>query len=487
LDEARAAHAVACAECRAASAKAIADVDFAAAALTADSGDESADAKAASLTRLRVAMASDVRPHVHIEDLLLHLDGESVPAVSAHLEGCGDCHDELLRAQTLLCEVEHELRALIPDETTDQRLASAARLEQALDARRSRVLSFPAPWRAVYAAAALVAAGLFSFAWQARQPLELELAISAPAAPAVGAVTPVEAESPAGAPSRPASSRPVPSQPEPSRPEPLMLAEATAPQRLLPVRFNALPAPSASRPRPAAIEPQVAPTVAFVAEPVLTAGSELPSLLRPAAESPTALFERARVAEPTRLALSNHPVGGLVRTALIEHYGDAARRSFRAVRPNLLEGELARYVSEVLHADSELLRHAYALHEMLERSEVETLSPADLRELRAEARRRLSAIRSNEERLYTKLSEALPRRYWAAKGARDGNPSEADLSGDARTLLDAALKLDKSLSAIFVSSDSAVRLEVDPASLGDLLYVVRSSSRNLQQRLSVLR
>src|SRR5690606_18645330 len=129
LDEVRAAHAAACAECRAASARAITEVGFVRAALAADSPRESADAKAASFARLRVALQADGRTHIQMEDLLLHLDGETVPAVSEHLEGCGDCHDEFLRAQTLLSEVEHELRALIPEETPQQRLASAARLE----------------------------------------------------------------------------------------------------------------------------------------------------------------------------------------------------------------------------------------------------------------------------------------------------------------------------------------------------------------------
>ncbi len=469
LDEVRAAHAAACAECRAASTRVIAEVGLVSAALAADSPRESADAKAASFARLRIALQAGAKAHIQMEDLLLHLDGETVPTVSEHLEGCGDCHGEFLRAQTLLSEVEHELRALIPEETPRQRLASAARLERALDACRSRVLTFPAPWRAVYAAAALLAAGLFSFAWQARQPLELEFAASAPLAPTLTLSTPVR---PSPAPVTQATADAVPA----------VVATATVPER-----FEASLDGSSLQPPPSAVQPQAAPPMALVAESAYAAEVELPPLQRPFAEPPTETVQQVVASVPTSVTVQDRPIGGLVRTALLEHYNDAARRSFRTARPDLLEGEVARYVSEVLHADSELLRHAYALHEMLDSTDVDNLDQQARNELRAGARRTLSAVRTSEKRLYTKLSEALPRRYWATKGAREGEAVAPDLSADSRALLNAALKLDQNLSAILVSGDSAVRLEAEPASLGELLYVVRSSSRNLQERLSVLR
>ena len=42
--------------------------------------------------------------------------------------------------------------------------------------------------------------------------------------------------------------------------------------------------------------------------------------------------------------------GGLVRASLLEHYQDAARRSFQEPDRSLLESELERYVSEILRA-----------------------------------------------------------------------------------------------------------------------------------------
>lgn len=198
-----------------------------------------------------------------------------------------------------------------------------------------------------------------------------------------------------------------------------------------------------------------------------------------------AIAEAVIATEPTRVVVTDKPLGGVVRTALLEHYGDAARRSFRTARPDLLEGELARYVSEILHAESELLRHAYELHEMLDNADAQALDAKARKSLRSEARKSLSTIRTQEELLYTKLSEALPRRYWAAKGDRSEKDDAGDPQAAAAELLRAALALDKNLTGILVESDSSVSIET--ASLGDLLYTVRATSRNLQERLSVLR
>ncbi len=235
-------------------------------------------------------------------------------------------------------------------------------------------------------------------------------------------------------------------------------------------------------PQRAALVAEAAPALAFAARS-MALEAELPQLERPVEEPVVARREPLIAMEPTRVVVNERPAGGLVRTALLEHYGDAARRSFRAVRPDLLEGELARYVSDVLHAESELLRHAYALHEL-----VKDVDPSALdAQSNADARKSLATIRQQEELLYTKLSEALPRRFWASKGERVANSEALGLEDGSAALLEAALKLDKGLSSIFVEADSAVALDAEPASLGDLLYVVRSSSRNLQQRLSVLR
>jgi len=330
------------------------------------------------------------------------------------------------------------------------------------------VLSFPAPWRAVYAAAALAAAGLFGFSWYAQQPAQLApvMVASAPAPPPVVSVPQAT----------PRAARPEP--PSDSVVE-VAVAQSSAPAAE-PERFDALTTQDLTAPERAALNPEPAPEFAFAAR-TASLQTELPALERPVAQPEVAQQQPLIAIEPTRVVVHERPAGGIVRTALLEHYGDAARRSFRTARPDLLEGELARYVSEVLHAESELLRHAYALHELVK-------GPAKLdRQANAEARKRLDTIRRQEELLYTKLSEALPRRFWASKGPHDASDKALGLEDGSAALLEAALKLDKGLSSIFVEADSAVALEAEPASLGDLLYTVRSSSRNLQQRLSVLR
>lgn len=463
LDEVRAAHAAGCAECQAASEQAMGDLGAVAGALAVTLPSDSNDLRAESWVRFRAALAASAPRHVDIEDLLLHLDGETAAAVDEHLATCTDCHDELLRAQTLLVDVEHELRALIPEETKQQRLASARRLEKALDARRKRVLTFPAPWRAVYAAAALLAAGLFGFSWYAQQPAQMTLSMAAPTAPAAPAIS-LTVES--------------------TRTAPALDVEAPATiavAQIAPERFAELAVAASTAPRATALNEAPAPLVAFSTQPVALQRLELPRVAQPIEERDEPFF----ASEPTRIVVNERPVGGMVRTALLEHYEDATRRSFRSARPELLEGELARYVSEIFYADSELLRHAYSLHQMLESANVESLDAESRKRLRADARKSLATIRSQEERLYTKLSEALPRRYWATKGARDSASAEMNLEAQSGALLDAALQLDKSLSSVLVSADSSV--SADTASLGDLLYVVRSSSRNLQERLSVLR
>lgn len=475
LDEVRAAHAAVCAECRVASEQAISELEAVTGVLASTGAKDSAEAKADSWVRLRASLAAAPKPqHVEIEDLLLHLDGETAPAVSEHLEACSDCHDDLLRAQTLLVDVEHELRALIPEESKQERLRSAARLEKALDARRSRVLTFPAPWRAVYAAAALAAAGLFGISWYAQQPAQLApvMIASAPQAPAVVSI-------PQPAPRTMEIEQPAEPVAE-SAPVAVAAAETPVPS-VKPERFDAPAAQDSTAPQRPALVAGAAPALAFVARSVALE-SELPQLERPAEQQP-AQSQTLIALEPTRVVVNERPAGGIVRSALLEHYGDAARRSFRTARPDLLEGELARYVSDVLHAESELLRHAYALHELVKDADPATFD----RKSNAEARKTLATIRQQEELLYSKLSEALPRRFWATKGQRDADSEEVALRDGSAALLEAALKLDKGLSAIFVEADSAVALETEPASLGDLLYTVRSSSRNLQQRLSVLR
>ena len=493
LDGVRAAHALGCAECLAASRKAEAELSFFADALAEARPVEPVNARAESMLRLRTAMAAAIETaHLPLEDLLLHLDDEPAPGVATHLEHCADCHDELLRTQALLFDVEHELRALIPEESRQARLASATRLEKALDARRSRVLTFPAPWRAVYAVAALVAAGLFGVMWQAREPLPSTPSTVAAVAPAgprnADPLTPdpliIAAAAPAAPPTPVMSASPTPAtdaSPTPATDATPAVALAALPAA--PQRFDGLAQVDLAAPGSIALAargPALAPDSSAALAPALY----LPSLERP--QTPERGQPRGAAA-PTTVVAVDRPAGGIVRSALVEHYTDAARRSFQTVRPELLEGELARYVSEVLKADSELLRQAYALRELVSAAEPETLDPPEQRRLRAEARRYLAGISAQEQQIYAKLSEALPRRYWANRGDRAARSPEGSLAMSAQEILDAALELDRNLSAVFVDADELVRLQAEPASVGDLLFRVRASSRNLQERLSVLR
>lgn len=489
LESDRAEHALSCSACQAASLRAESELGRVVGALVHDGPAESIDAKAESLIRLQSAMARAgvATPHLELEELLLHLDDELSPVGSEHLESCTGCHDELLRAQALLFDVEHELRALIPEESRQARLASASRLEKALDARRSRVLTFPAPWRAVYAVAALAAAGFFGLLWQAQRPVELpqtDLA-QAPAVAEVAALPAAEAEVAA---TQVAAS-------EESTELPVVAIASSEPVPAPPARFAPAPAEFVA-PSLQAVAVLGGPEVSARFEPALWRAESLRGLELPRLERPEAAVMAAAPAVPTLIPVvpttvrgSDRPVGGVVRTALVEHYTDAARRSFRPVRQDLLEGELARYVSEVLKADSELLRQAYALHELVRSADVDALDREAQKRLRAEARRCIDSIHAEEQQLYAKLSEALPRRYWATRGDRseDAAAQTASLEATSQELLNAALALDRNISAVFVDADEIVRLQAEPASMGDLLFQVRSSSRNLQERLAVLR
>ena len=114
--------------------------------------------------------------------------------------------------------------------------------------------------------------------------------------------------------------------------------------------------------------------------------------------------------------------GGLVRNSLLEHYADAARRSFVQVGPGLLENELDRYVSGVLRHDGELLSHAHALRELLSRPGIEGMQRTDA--FRQVVRFHLDGISRHEKGIYDRLSEALPRRYWAYSSGESGHPGD---------------------------------------------------------------
>ena len=68
--------------------------------------------------------------------------------------------------------------------------------------------------------------------------------------------------------------------------------------------------------------------------------------------------------------------GGGVRSSLLSHFSDAARRSFQTPEPSALESELDRYVSDVFRSQSRLLSHVYALNGVLTTFDVSLVRPS---------------------------------------------------------------------------------------------------------------
>lgn len=176
---------------------------------------------------------------------------------------------------------------------------------------------------------------------------------------------------------------------------------------------------------------------------------------------------------------ADRPAGGMARNALLAHYRDAARRSFHSPRMELLEAELERYVSDVLRHDSELLAHVHAVHSVLSRADVAALGEADtLRRLLAF---HLDGIANREQAIYAKLSEVLPRRYWAYRAPKTVPAEPLEAAAESIALLEDALELDETLTAIFVSGQSALDARGNERSCGERLAGIRSRVARLRR------
>ena len=167
---------------------------------------------------------------------------------------------------------------------------------------------------------------------------------------------------------------------------------------------------------------------------------------------------------------AGRPSGGIVRNTLLQHYEDAARRSFQMLDQGLLEGELDRYVSDIFRHEADLLAHVHALHGILNRSAAAGANASSLRQV---ARFHLDGIARHEKDIYDQLSEALPRAYWAHRGARNRPSAEAGLGGLSRGLLEDALALDRVLTGMFFDSGEALDARTSNLSSADLLLSVR--------------
>lgn len=179
--------------------------------------------------------------------------------------------------------------------------------------------------------------------------------------------------------------------------------------------------------------------------------------------------------------------GGVVRTSLLEHYSDAARRSFASTEASALEGELDRFMNEVFENQSNLLAHAYELKMLTSAvpanlvSEVGSSSRfADLAAVHA------NAVRRHQTRIYDLLSEVLPRKYWTYK-AKDESASSGDLQVEATALLEDALELDANLTAILSTPRHLLDAGDANVSCGEALSRIRTRLKRIKADTAKLR
>ena len=181
------------------------------------------------------------------------------------------------------------------------------------------------------------------------------------------------------------------------------------------------------------------------------------------------------------VGVTSQPSGGLVRSSLLQHYEDAARRSFQPLDRALLEGELDRYVSGVFRHGADLLAHVHALHGLLNRSGIDLARSSE--GLRRVVRFHLRGILDHEAGIYRQLSEALPRQYWAYGGAQERPARPGSLGALSRDLLKDTLALDRALATMFFGPGEALDARANNLSTANLLLRVRLGARHLRSAL----
>ncbi len=173
-------------------------------------------------------------------------------------------------------------------------------------------------------------------------------------------------------------------------------------------------------------------------------------------------------------------LGGVVRTSLLEHFNDAARRSFVSTEPSALEGELDRFVNNVFESQSRLLAHAYELNELVRAVPVELLpqltSSSRLSEL---VSTHANGVRREQSRIYDLLSETLPRKYWTYQAKEDDTPS-GSARAESAALLQGALELDANLTALLSTPRHLLDAGDADISCGEALSRIRTRSNRIK-------
>ncbi len=174
----------------------------------------------------------------------------------------------------------------------------------------------------------------------------------------------------------------------------------------------------------------------------------------------------------------DRPIGGPMRTALVRHYEDAARRSLVATDSATVEGEVDRYVSDLFRHETELLAHVHALNALLSLPGIDSaeVSPA----LQRTVQFHTQGILNHGSRISDRLEEALPSRFWNYDGDRLHRSHEERMSEMASGLLDDALALDRSLVAMFFGTDQSVDARAVNASSASMLRRIRERSRRIR-------
>ena len=182
-------------------------------------------------------------------------------------------------------------------------------------------------------------------------------------------------------------------------------------------------------------------------------------------------------------------VTGVVRNSLLAHFSDAARRSFQTPTPTALESEFDRYVTDVFRGQSRLLAHVYSLNRLLASAganDVEHLGPAAVERFRDVMSFHLAAAFEQQARIYDRLSEALPRRFWAYRETEPNPADKTAWAGESGELLQQTLLLDGMLTELL----SAPRLTIDASSAspspGQLLHRIRSGISRLRNHPQAL-
>lgn len=189
----------------------------------------------------------------------------------------------------------------------------------------------------------------------------------------------------------------------------------------------------------------------------------------------------ARVPADAVRASRTRSLGTTVRNALLQHYRDAARRSFQPLDRSMLENELDLYVSDVMRHDADLLAHVHALHNLLSRSGIAQVRNTD--SFRRAARYHLDGIARHEASIHGQLSEALPRRYWAYRGPRVTHGNNSDLPAAGTALLQDALALDQALSSLFFGGSDVLDISEGRPSSASLLARLRQRTRQLRSAI----